>query len=70
MQSAVAGALNAAERSYPMSKVRCRSLECQAVMKQERPRGATLRLRPGMAAGRSYPASEAREGGGEELPRI
>ena len=53
-----------------MSKVRGRSLECQAVMKQERPRGATLRLRPGMAAGRSYPASEAREGGGEELPRI
>ena len=53
-----------------MSKVRGRSLECQAVMTQERLRGATLRLRPGMVAGRSYPASEAREGGGEELPRI
>ena len=33
--------------SYPTSEVRGSGLECQAAMAQERPRGATLRLRPG-----------------------
>ena len=34
-----------------------------------RPRGATPRPRPGAAAGRSFPVSEARGGGREELPQ-
>ena len=38
-------------------------------MAQEQPRGATLRLRSGEAAERSYPASEV-IGGWEQLPRI
>lgn len=38
---------------------------------QGRPGGATLRPRPGMAAGRSYPMSEAKRGGGQKkLPRF
>ena len=52
------GALSTAERSYPRSKVRARGLECQAVMAQEWPTGATWHPRSGAAAGRSYPASE------------
>ena len=40
-----AGALSAAERSYPTSEVRGRSQECQAATAQERPRGATIRPR-------------------------
>ncbi|XFG11492.1 hypothetical protein AB1E19_015116 [Capra hircus] len=76
-----AGALGAAERSYPTSEVRERGLECQAVMAQERPRGATLRPRSGAAAGRRHPTSEVSSGredtrrvrgqggGPEELPR-
>ena len=42
-----------AKRSYPMSKVKGSGLECQAVMVQERWRGATLHPSPGAAAGRS-----------------
>ena len=49
-----------------MTEVRGSSLECQAVTAQEWPRGATLRLRSGTAAERSYPASEV-SGGREEL---
>ena len=61
----------AAKRSYPTSEVRGSGRECQGVMAQKRPRGATPpprsgsaaersypRLRPGAAAGRSHPASE------------
>ena len=65
--AARAGALSAAERSYPTSKVRGSSLECQAVTAQELPRGATLCPRSG-EAGRSYPASEVRGGDLEESP--
>ena len=64
--AARAGALSAAERSYPTSKVRGSSLECQAVMVQERMRGVTPHPRSGADAERSYPASEARGGGWEE----
>ena len=44
--------------------------ECQAAMAQEWPIGATPRPRSGEAAERSYPTSEVRGGGREELPRI
>ena len=47
-----------AERSYPTSEVRGSSRECQAVMAQEWPRGATSRSRSGAAAGRSNPTSK------------
>ena len=67
--AARAGALSAAERSYPTSKVRGSSLECQAVTAQERPRGATLCSRSGAAAKRIYSATEV-SGGREELPRV
>ena len=50
----------AAKRSYSTSEVRGSGRECQAVMAQERPRGATLILRPRTVAERSHPASEAR----------
>ena len=53
-----------------MSEVRGSGLECQAATAQEQPRGATLHLRSGAAAERSYPASEVRGGGQEELPRV
>ena len=43
--AARAGALSAAERSFPTSEVRGSGLECQAVMAQEQPRGATPRPR-------------------------
>ena len=72
-----AGALSVAERSYPTSEVRGSGLECQAATAQERLRGATLRRgqgrrlggdtlspRSGVAAERSYPASEV--SGGQE----
>ena len=49
--------------SYPMSKVRGSSLECQAAMPQEWLRGATPRLRSEAAAKKSYPASKVRGGG-------
>ena len=56
--------------SYPMSKVRGSSLECQAAMPQEWLRGATPRLRSEAAAKKSYPASKVRRGGREEIPRV
>ena len=52
-----------------MSEVRGSGLECQAASAQKLPRGATLRPRS-VAAGRSYPESEVRGGGREELPRV
>ena len=51
-----------------MFEVRGSSLECQAAMAQEWPRGATLCPRSGVAANRSYPASEV-SGGREKPPR-
>ena len=48
----------AAERSYPASKVRGGGQECQAATAQEQPRGATPHLRPRAAAGRSNPTSK------------
>ena len=42
----------------------------QAVTAQEPPRVATPRLKSGVAAKRSYPASEVRGGGQEELPCV
>ena len=64
-----------------MSEVRGSSRECQAVRAQELPRkatqvrgqgqrpgGATPRRRSAEASKRSYPASEVRGGGQEELP--
>ena len=48
--------------------VRGSGRECQTATAQELPRGATPRLRPEGAAERSYPASEVRGGGREELP--
>ena len=75
------GTLSAAERSYPKSEVSGSGRECQAVTAQERPRGATLRLRPeaarishlapeaGAVALRSHPALEARDGSREGQPQ-
>ena len=57
-----------AKRSYPASEVRGGGRECQAATVQERPRGATLCPRSGVAAKRSYPTSEARGGSQDELP--
>ena len=64
-----------------MSEVKGSSQECQAATAQERqrratqvqgqgrwPGGATPHPRLGVAAKRSYPASEVRGGGWEELP--
>ena len=52
-----------------MSEVRGSGLEFQVALAQEWPRGATLCLKSGAAAERSYPASE--DGGGrEETPRV
>ena len=75
----VAGALSAGgsgsgwstKRGRELSHVRGRGsgLECQAAMVQEWPRGATPRLRSGVAAERSYPASEVRGGNWEEQPQ-
>ena len=65
-----AGTLSAAERSYPKSKIRGRGLECQAAMMPEQPRGATLRLRSGVADERSYPEAEVRGDGWEEPPTL
>ena len=71
-----------AKRNYPTSEVRGSGQECQAAMVQEwprgathvrgqgqRPRGATLRTRPGAVDERSYPVSEV-SGGWEEMTRI
>ena len=51
-----------------MSEVMGSGQECQAAMAQERPRGATPRPRSGRVAERSYPPSEVRGHGWEELP--
>ena len=64
------GTLSAAERSYPTSEVSGSGRERQAVTAQERPRGATLRPKPGTAAGRSHPVREARGAGREEPAHI
>ena len=74
----------AAKRSYPTSEIRGSGRECQAETAQERPRratqvqgqgrwlgGATPHPRSGdkgIAAGRSYPTPQAREGGGRTRP--
>ena len=55
-------------QELPTSEVRGSSLECQAALAQEWPRGATLHPRS-VVAGRSYPESEA-SGGWEETPRV
>ena len=58
-----------------MSEFRDSGLECQAVMAQERPRGASPHLRPGMAPearGGSWeepPTPEARASGQRSKPR-
>ena len=67
-QAAATGALSSAERSYPTSEVRGSGWEWKAVTAQEWWRGATPRLRSGVAAKRSYPTSEARGRGWEDLP--
>ena len=59
-----------AKRSYPTFEVRGSGRDCQTVMVQERPRGATPRPRLGAVEGRSYPLLEARDGGREELPHV
>ena len=56
-------------RSYPSPKVRG-DRERQAVMAQERLRGATPCLRSGVVAERSYPTSKVRGGGQEEQPHV
>ena len=45
-------------RSYPMPEVRGGGRKCQAATAQEQPRGATPRLRSGVAAERSNPKSK------------
>ena len=57
----LSGGMSACE--VPPVQGRGSGLECQAVMAQEQPRGATQRPRSGAAAGRRYPASEAGGGG-------
>ena len=68
--AARAGAVSAAERSYPRSEIRGSGLERQAMMAQEQPRGATPRPRSGAAAYRSYSTFKVRRGGGEEIPLV
>ena len=64
--AAATGALSAAERSYPTSKVRGRSQE-NPMPEGQRQRGTTQHLRSGEAARRSHPESEVR-GSWEEPP--
>ena len=45
----------AAKRSYPTSEVRGSGREYETATELERPRGATLRRRPGALAGRTNP---------------
>ena len=66
-----------AERSYPTSKVRGGSQECQAMTAQEQPPQVQGQGRkPGgphareAAARRSYPKPKARGGGREEPPHV
>ena len=54
----------------PTSEVKGSGLECQTATAQKQPRGATLRSRSGVAAGRSYLASEVKRNGQEELPHV
>ena len=54
-------------KSYPTSKVRDSGPECQAATAQEWPGGASLHLKSGVVAERSYPASEV-SGSQEETP--
>ena len=63
-----AGTLSAGERSYPTTKVRGSSLECQAAAVQERPRGATPHPRSGVVAGRRHPMFKVR--GSREKPLL
>ena len=65
-----AGALSAGERSYPISEVRGRGLECQAATAQEWPRGDTPRWKSGSVAGRSHPVPKVRGGRREEQPHL
>ena len=64
--AAVTGALSVAERSYPMSKVRGRSLE-DPMPEGRRPRGVTPRPRSGAVA--ESTRLRRRRNGGEELPK-
>ena len=64
----MAGALGAAERSYPTSEVRGSGRECQAATAQERLRGA--RPRSGAAARRSHSMPKARGGSREDQPHV
>ena len=57
----------AAKRSYPTSEVRNSRRKCQAVMAQERPRGATPPQRSGGTES-SYPASEIMGGDKRSYP--
>ena len=50
-----------AERTYPTSKVRGGGRECQAATAQERPRGATPRLRSGAAVERRNAKSKEQQ---------
>ena len=71
----------AAQRSYPTSEIRGGGWECQALMAQEWPRGATPHLgsgwqpgatprpRPGWQPG-CYPTSKVRGCGREEQPHV
>ena len=61
-----------AERSYPMSDVRGGSWEELPRIRGQgrRPRGATLRPRPGVAARRTYPMPKARDGGQVEQSHL
>ena len=60
---------SAAQRSYPIPKVRGGERERQAATAQERPRGTTPRLRSGWRL-KELPTSEVGGGGREEQPHI
>ena len=56
-------------RSYPSPEVRSSNRERQAATAQERrPRGASPRLRSGVAAKRSYPTSKVRAAADKSYP--
>ena len=59
-----------AKRSYPVSEVMGHSLEYQAVIGQEQPRGVTPCPRSGMVSRRSYPMPEVRGRGLKEQPQV
>ena len=60
---------SAAERSYPTSKVRGSSPECQAATAQEQPRGAIPRWRPGWWLGGATPGPRSGGCPGKGGPR-